>query len=157
MIGLELGGSSVDEIGVIESVEGGSARVKLPRGSGCSHCSSKNACTIGSGGERILEAENFAGGLAGDTVKVFISPRSVVLGAFFLYIFPVLAMISAYLIAYWATGSKTWGTSLSLVALVVSFFAVRPLEKLTSPGGHSPRIVEIISTAGRGGSGERSA
>jgi positive regulator of sigma E activity len=103
---------------------------------------------MGSGGDRVLEAENLAGGLAGDTVKVFISSRSVVLGAFFLYIFPVLAMISAYLFVYWITGSKTWGTSLSIAALVGSFFGIKPLERFVLPVGHEPKVVEIISRTG---------
>ena len=139
----------MEEIGVIENVEGRSARVRLPGGGGCSHCSSRGACSIGSGGERILEAENSAGALPGDTVRVFVSPRSIMLGAFLIYIFPVLSMILAYLLAYRVTGSKTWGTSLSLVALVISFFAIKPLERFTSPAGHGPKVVEVISTTRR--------
>jgi len=142
----------VEEVGVIEAIEGTKAKVRLPGGSGCSHCSSRSVCVVGSGGGRVLEAENEAGGSVGDVVKVVIDPGSVVLGAFLLYISPVLATILTYLLAYWAIGSRGWATTLSLAALFGSFLALRPLERWSSSGRHGPRVAEVVGSSG-GGSG----
>lgn len=82
----------MEEIGVVKSINGATARVMVERKSACDHCE-KDTCDITESGIET-EAINSAGAAVGQRVRVVMKPYTYLKGALILYVLPVFALFS---------------------------------------------------------------
>ena len=98
----------MEEIGVVKSIDGISAKVVMQRKSSCCESCEKDACDIPDNGIET-EAINRAGAKVGQKVKVVMSAYSYLKGAMAIYVLPVFALIAGaivgkvYLTPYFGT------------------------------------------------------
>jgi sigma-E factor negative regulatory protein RseC len=82
----------MQEIGIVKSIEGSTARVMISReGSPCENCT-QDTCTIPEKGIET-EAINIAGAKVGQKVKVAMTSYTYYKGALLIYVLPVVALI----------------------------------------------------------------
>lgn len=81
----------MEEIGVVESVDGAVAKVLIGRKRGCCELYDKGACDIPADGI-VTEAVNLARAKAGQKVKITMKSYTYIKGAFILYVLPVSAL-----------------------------------------------------------------
>lgn len=116
------GGGFVEEIGVVKSIDGISARVVIQRRTSCCERCEKDACDIPDKGIET-EAINAAGAKVGQTVKVVMSAYSYLKGAMILYMLPVFALIGGAILGKMHLAPYFSNTDSELVAAIVGFAA----------------------------------
>ena len=80
----------MEEIGIVKSTDGVTARVVIKKTTACEHCV-KGECDM-EGVNFEIEAINAAHAEVGQIVKVVMKAHTYIKGALFLYILPVLAL-----------------------------------------------------------------
>ena len=101
--------------GIVVSVGGGEAVVRISKASACSHdCSQCGGCSNPTYNMTVCNSVDAS---IGDRVQIEASSSKVLLMAFVLYVLPVLFMIAAVMVADAVANS----TAVSLVALMVVF------------------------------------
>ncbi|MBU4310818.1 SoxR reducing system RseC family protein [bacterium] len=141
----------MEEEGIVIEIKGNLAQVEIKRKSACGTC---RACTLGTGNTMITEAENPLGARIGQRVKVEISSREILKGAFLIYIFPLLALILGMVLGITITNrlglkesSQTVGLVLGLVFLVLSFVLIwRYNKKVKDQSTYRSKIIQIIES-----------
>lgn len=113
----------MEEIGVVKSIDGMTARVIVQRKNSCCESCEKPACDIPDTGIET-EAINAAGAKVGQKVKIVMSAYSYLKGAMAIYVLPVFALIAGaiagkvYLTPYFRTVDS------DLVAAIGGFAAL---------------------------------
>lgn len=81
------------EEGMVTSVEGAYALVRVIRSAGCAHCPSAGSCHIEPDQTIIVKARNRAGAKVGQRVQLSVAPGSVLAASFLLYLLPLSGLI----------------------------------------------------------------
>ena len=81
----------MEEIGIVEGIEGHIAKVLVPKKSICSECTA-GTCALSDAGAEI-EAINEAEAKVGQKVRVILRPYSYLKGSLIIYGIPVLALV----------------------------------------------------------------
>lgn len=139
----------MEEEGRVINLKEDLATVEIEKKSACGTC---RACTLGSGNTMITEAENPLGAKLGQRVRVEISSKEILKGAFLIYILPLLALISGIVLGLTITdrlgfkeSSQTVGLVLGLVFLVLSFILIwRHGKRVKDKSTYRSKIVQII-------------
>ncbi|MDX8404158.1 MAG: SoxR reducing system RseC family protein [Mariprofundaceae bacterium] len=127
----------MQQIGIVQQVEGDKAWVTGDRASTCGSCAGKSSCaTLGAWNQRTLELEvrNELGAKAGDEVVIEVPDHLVLKSAYQLYGLPMLFFFIAGITAYHISGifglSKPdlWA-AVSGIAAIVIYYMSGTLEK----------------------------
>lgn len=140
----------MEEIGVVQKIEGVIAQVVVERKSICDKCT-EGKCTLVEGGA-IIEAVNEARAQVGQRVKVVFKPYSYLKGSIIIYGIPALALIIGAIFGKEVLSkiisdfdpdllSAICGFGLFVVAFVVVRFITSKMEKRIE---YKPVIEEII-------------
>lgn len=141
----------MEEEGRVINLKGDLATVEIERKSDCGTC---RACTLGAGNTMIAEAENPLGAKIGQRVRVEISSREILKGAFLIYILPPLALILGMMLGititnrsgFFKESSQTVGLVLGLVFLVLSFVLIwRHSKRAKDRNAYRSKIIQIIA------------
>ncbi len=126
----------MEEIGVVKSIDGITAKVVVSRkGSCCENCG-KDVCDIPESGVET-EAINAAGASVGQKVRIVMKSYTYFKGAMLIYVLPVFALIlgavlgKIYLPGYF---HKTDSDLLAALGGFLMFFASLVLVKILSSG-----------------------
>ena len=84
----------VRERGVIESIAGKKAMVRIEKSSACSACESRDSCDAASGKGMTIEVANQLMASEGDVVEISISSGSFLKLTLLVYFAPVVALIA---------------------------------------------------------------
>jgi len=139
----------MEEIGVVQSVEGLTARVLVEKKSACEKCAAK--CSLTEGGA-IIEAVNAVKADVGQRVRVEFKPLAYVRGAILVYGLPALGLIAGAVLgkefmSRFITGldpdllSAFFGFGGFLVVYIASRLLARSMEKRTE---YKPVVEEIL-------------
>lgn len=140
----------MEEIGVVKSVEGHTAKVLVARKSICEKCTMGTCHLIEEGAE--IEAFNQARASAGQKVRVTLRPLTYVKGSLIVYGIPVLALVVGAVLGkeFFAgmfpgldpeTVSAIFGFGMLLASLLVVKLWSAMVEKKTE---YKPVIEEIL-------------
>lgn len=83
----------MEEIGIIKSIDGMTAKVVISRKSSCCESCTKDSCDVPEDGIET-EAINAAGAQVGQRVKIVMSTFTYFKGTFLVYIIPIVALIT---------------------------------------------------------------
>ncbi len=143
----------IQEVGVVQGIEGEYALVQTERTGACDHCSSKEMCGMGEGGDyAVVRALNTAGAKDGDTVKIEVPEKSFLKATFLVYMVPVISLVAGGIIGgalHPYIGESMTKDSLSaltaLIFLVLSIFFVKSVSrKIDKDTRYIPKVVQII-------------
>ncbi len=130
----------MDIVGTVISVDKNMATVAVKRvsacGENCANC--RGACETTTA---VSVAENRAGAVVGDTVKIESDSASVIRAAVVLYILPVLAAILAAVVCYGIELSDLWAIGVSVAVFFASFFIIKLFEKKLAPKSYITKIL----------------
>ncbi len=141
----------MQEIGIVKSIEGSTARVMISReGSPCESCA-QDACSIPEKGIET-EAVNIAGAKAGQKVNVAMTSYTYYKGALLIYVLPVVALIGGailgnmYLPAYiHVNDPDVLAVIGGFSAFIISLLAVKIImSKLNKKTAYQSVIVSIV-------------
>jgi len=140
----------VEEVGVVTSVDGLTARVNVPKKSACEGCTA-GVCMTGEQSMEIV-ALNKAGAKAGQKVKVNIHSNVYMKSAMIIYGIPALALILGAVFGKEVMAGFFMGTDPDVLSAVfgfgflgLSFVAVKIwANRKTSEAESSPVIEEIL-------------
>ena len=119
--------------GLITSVQGTRARVKISTGAECGGCVARDHCHGGGSQEREITVINTYGAEPGDFVMFEAQPSRVALSALLVWIVPVLAMIVGYMIAERLSGGFI-PILMAFVFLVLAFAVLKVVDNAVSGG-----------------------
>ncbi len=140
----------MEEIGIVKSIDGVTAKVVVERKSACDHCT-ESTCHVTDNGAEI-EALNIAKALAGQKVKVAMKPYTYVKGSLLLYGIPVIALIIGAILGegylapmFQGVDSDILSAITGFSALFFSFFIIRIISgRMDKKGKLQPVIEKII-------------
>ncbi len=84
----------VREKGVVESIVGKKAMVRIQKSSACSACEARDSCDAGSGKGMTIEVSNELMASEGDLVEISISSGSFLKLTLLIYLLPVAALVA---------------------------------------------------------------
>ena len=121
------------EEGVVVSVEGDTATVKIAANKSCEKC---GICKRVSSSEMIVDAYMSRPVFKGEKVVVAIKPGTIVKSATVLYIIPLVALVVGYYVGKYAASAfdislkgELFPASLSFVFLFLSFIPIRLYDR----------------------------
>lgn len=120
-------GATIEHTGVITSLAGKSAFVRIDQFSACSECHARQACTASDKTEKIIEAKIMDGTdfTVGENVMV-IGHKSIGIQAIFIaYILPFALIIAALFTASFFTDNELIAGSAGLAVLVPYLIVIR--------------------------------
>lgn len=140
----------MEEIGVVKSIEGVTARVVIKKSSACDHCV-KEQCDM-EGMDFEVEAINAANARVGQTVKVVMRAQTYIKGALLLYILPVLALFVGAIFgkiylpdAFRGISSETAAVIGGFLMMIISFLVIKVVSgKMDKKTEYKSVIEEII-------------
>ncbi|NOZ68358.1 MAG: SoxR reducing system RseC family protein [Deferribacteres bacterium] len=146
-----------EEIGVVKSIDGMTARVLVSRKASCCESCEKDVCDVPEEGVET-EAINAVGASVGQKVKIVMKSYSYFKGAMLIYVLPVFALIigavlgKVYLPAYFP---KTDSDLLAAAGGFLLFFiSLLPLKILSSGMNKKTEykpVIESIIAEGKNG------
>lgn len=136
----------MQETGKIIEIMGSTAKVEVSQKEVCHKCPSESFCKLATGGSRSIEAVNEMGAKVGDTVKIEIGSGNILVSAFFVYIFPIIALLVVGGFVQSISGSQNMAIVTGIIALGASFLIVHLLDKKMNKSKQLiPAIKEIIN------------
>lgn len=140
----------MQEVGIVQSIDGATARVMISREeSPCENCT-QDACTIPEKGIET-EAINVAGAKVGQKVKVIMKANTYFKGALLIYVLPVVALIGGailgkiYLPAYINVKDTDLLAALGgFLAFIVSLLVVKVLISKINKKTEYQSVIESI-------------
>lgn len=84
----------IDETGVVVGLKGKTALVRAASSSHCEGCAAAGACHAGTGGDRVVEAENTVGAVEGQEVVMSVPSRALLKASFQVYMIPVIGVLA---------------------------------------------------------------
>lgn len=120
----------MSETGTIVGVQGDRVFVEMEASKECEAC---GACRYTKTGRMLATMTNSLGAGVGDTVKIDIEPRLVLVAAFVVYILPIAFFFFGYALGVWAgrlfgLDSGRLGIGGGLVFLVLAYATVRVVD-----------------------------
>ncbi len=130
----------MESIGTVISTDGNSATVVVKR---VSACGENCADCMGSCETTTIKsiAENKAGAVVGDTVKIESNTTDVLRVVFILYMVPILVAIFVAIIAYGIKISDIAVILVSVVSFFISFLIIKRFEKRLVPKAYITKIL----------------
>ena len=144
----------MEEKGIVVENRDQMILVKIERHSACSKCDRQ--CGLAAEPEKeetVVEIEKDADRdftfQTGQQVILEMEDKNLVFSAFFVYIFPLLAMIGGYFLFAWLLKGENWGIAGSLLGLAAGFGFVKFINLyLEQSGDFEPRIKKVITNKG---------
>jgi len=139
----------IKEIGIVETVAGDKAVVRIPQGSSCATCESRAACGIDNDKEMLIEVKNELHAKAGDYVEISMPAPSLFKMGMLVYLFPVLALIFGAGAGDLGAGYLEIDSNLAsiiggIVALGISFGVLRRVERsVRNKPDYHPRMTRV--------------
>ena len=139
----------IKETGIVETVAGDKAVVRIPRGSSCATCESRAACSIDNDKEILVEVKNELHAKAGDSVEISMPAPSLFKTGMLVYLFPVLALIFGAGAGDLSAGYLEIDSNLAsiiggIVALGISFGVLRRVERsVRNKPDYHPRMTRL--------------
>lgn len=124
----------MEEIGIVKSVNGRTARVLMSRRNSCCESCEKESCDMPEGGVET-EAINAAGARVGQKVKVVMKSFTYIKGALIIYVLPIAALIGGAILGkMYLPDMLGWADSDLSAALTgfIAFFASLVIVKVLS-------------------------
>lgn len=142
----------MEEIGVVNRVDGPKAFVMVKKQSACDACAAGSACKVSESGAEI-EAFNAAHAEVGDTVKISFKAFTYLKGTLLIYGIPALALVigtvvgKEYLSGFFPSGDPDILSALAGFGfMIASFLGVKLLiSKFEKKKELVPVVEEIIS------------
>ena len=142
--------SVIREKGIVETVAGDKAVVRVLQSSCCATCESRAACSIENDKELRAEVKNDLHAKVGDHVELSMPAPSLFKMGMLVYLFPVLALIVGAGIGNLCAGYLEIDANLAsilggIAALGISFGVLRIIDRsVRSKADYSPRMTRII-------------
>jgi sigma-E factor negative regulatory protein RseC len=143
------------EEGIITKVNQSTALVRTARSSACESCSERGACTtLGGGRQMEVEVLNPLNAKVGDTVVISFKTSRLLGLSFFLYVFPIIAMIAGALlgdhIAADCNGDHSaYAAGLGFFAFFIAMAVIKLKDRQArKTGRYKPVIVGIKKRGG---------
>ena len=107
------------QTGIIESVNGSVASVRIKRASACGgDCSSCGSCD----NALLVNAENLINAQVGDTVELEMPDKTIFEAIFIAYIFPIIALIVGYAIGSIFFNKEWQNILLGIIAMIIAIY-----------------------------------
>jgi sigma-E factor negative regulatory protein RseC len=132
--------------GIIESIKGNKARVKVTSQSECAVCSGKDSCMSNTYTDRQITVLNELGAVISDKVVFEAEPGKVVFSAVLIWVLPVLAMIVGYMVGK-QFGGGFLPVGAAFVFLGLTYLFLKILDNVIS-GGKTfyPRVIAVVDS-----------
>ncbi len=137
------------EKGKVVSTNGNLAKlfIKIESGEKCKSCPLNKLCYV-SGQGRELKAINDIGANIGDEVEIDTSIKRVNWLIFFLFIMPIIMLLSGTILGKKLMGTDSFGIFLGFIIMGIYFVILSLIDRyLTLKGRIIPRITEVITKA----------
>jgi len=137
------------EKGKIVSIRGNLAKlfIKVESGKECETCPLSKLCYV-SGQGRELKAINDIGANIGDEVEIETSIKRVNWVIFFLFIMPIIMLLSGTILGKKLMGTDSFGIFLGFIIMGLYFVVLSLIDRyLTLRGRIIPRITKIVTKA----------
>lgn len=108
--------------GVVLSVSGQTARVKIVQASACSTCSVRAMCMSSESKEKLMDARMLEPMQAGDKVEVMVAERLAWKGILLAYVMPFVVMLAVIAGLEWVLQSEAVIGTIALCAVAVYYF-----------------------------------
>ena len=120
----------VSHIGLVETVDGNKATVRIISVSACAACKSKGACTISEMKEKLVEVrlKDHQQVKIGDTVNVIIAQSQGDKAVILAYAFPIIVFIGLLLLVSKLNGSELLAGLVALGGVGFYFLILRLLK-----------------------------
>ena len=130
------------EIGVVEKLEKGKAKVKVDKKDECSKC---GMCLFSAGAKSTtFTCENKLGAKTGDTVVIDLTEKGKLPGILLVFLVPLILIGISAVISLVVIKKEMWMLILSLISIAVWFFILSFIDKkFKNRTGFIPVIVEI--------------
>ncbi len=148
----------IEESGTVVEVRERTALVRLRRTPACAECASALQCHTGrDAGERLLEARNDVGAVAGDAVLVAVSARAVINASARIYILPVVGLLIGAGVAQLLAGTfispQAGGTAAGFGgiagAVLAALYGRRAARRAATGMTTLPRISAVVGVDSR--------
>jgi positive regulator of sigma E activity len=132
--------------GIVISIQGNKAHVRVTSRSECSACISHSHCFTGSSNCQEIVVVNDCGADVSDHVVFETHPSRVILSAVVLFLMPIVVMIAGYSIALFFHLSRVWSLIITFFSFI-GFFAILKFIDVRLSGGQAfyPRIIRSDS------------
>ncbi len=115
----------VKHLGVVTEVSDELVRVRIDSRAACGSCRARSACSLGEGGEKIIDVQNTEKGFSrGEEVEVVLNEKLGFRALFFGYLLPFLIVVTALIILTATTGNEALGGLGSLLFLIPYYTAL---------------------------------
>jgi len=130
---------------VIEITDGGMAKLEVIRSEACKTC---NVCFEGSGGNRMIFAENSLGAKEGDRVTIELRSAVIAKLSFLLYLLPITGLLLGVVVVSQITVSEMMRALGGIAGFTVVSLAVFVYLRKTKPKqSYMTRITKILAKA----------
>jgi sigma-E factor negative regulatory protein RseC len=142
---------AITEVGVIESIAGENAVVRIRKNACCTSCSTRGACEVLNDKEMRIQVPNDIHGTVGDSVEISVPARSLLKLSLLVYFFPVVALvIGAYAGGMWAEALGMEDTLASILcgglAMAITFYALKRFDRSAQTNSqYTPRMTRILT------------
>ncbi|HSW60977.1 MAG TPA: SoxR reducing system RseC family protein [bacterium] len=116
--------SKISHSGIVTSVDGKTAFVKIEVKSACSACHAKGLCSAADMAEKIIETVSDEQLQTGDSVIVEMDEKLGFKAVFFTFVIPFILLVTALFAAWNITGSETVAAVASITVLVPYYFGL---------------------------------
>lgn len=144
----------IEEQGVVTAVDGDRAWVKTQRQSTCGSCQAKSGCGTASLAKVLgrhhpeVEVDNPVNAAVGDQVVVAIPAQALVMGAAWMYLFPLLVLFLSALASNSLGLSEPVTVLISIIGFIISLLVLsRVLNQYASSQSFRPVIKQRIIPA----------
>lgn len=144
----------ITEQGIIETVSGLKAMVRVEKSSSCATCQSRESCQEASGKDMVIEVANDLGAREGDRIEISIPGGSFLILSLLVYFLPVAALIAGAIAGGAFAGALHMnGTVASIVGgclgIGVTFYALKRLDRSACAQKElRPRMTRILLSSG---------
>lgn len=130
------------QTGIVKKLNSSEAEVEITRSSACGeNCASCGLCP---GQTARVFAINDINACVGDRVSIEMSDKNVLGAAFLVYIVPIIALITGYLLSDTIFKNEPLGVLTGIIFMAVSFIIIIRIDR-KSKRKFTPRIVQIIT------------
>ena len=140
----------ITERGIVETVAGDRAVVRIAQSSSCASCESRAACGMVSDKEIRVEVRNELRAKAGDLVEISMPAPSLFKMGMVVYLFPVLALIlgavaGSLVAARLGLEDNLASIAGGVAALGISFGVLRKLDRsIRHKPAYNPRMTRVL-------------
>ncbi len=146
---------ALEQFGEVISTDHDTAVVKIRRHSACSQCGRCGMSMTGEGPvDSLVEAKNPLRARTGETVRITMKSRQLLLIAFVVYLLPVILLIAGIyggqkaasaLFAFQGRPAELTGLCLGVFLMAVSFFSIRSWDRrVAASPEYKPIITDVI-------------